>query len=350
MAMSETPPPTDDTEPIDPPQPTRPTDSGASLDDAEIGHDGSSSPESSGDPEAPMILIQYRDRFWPSFLIPPLILVTLASLIVAIAPQVPRTYTALENPLARTESEGASESEDVPTRDNGLTPSQIARPEQLVEPSEPASNDASDIGLSDDLAFDEPPPLPEGLRPLQDPDVLNANEPDELETEAILREIREAAQDKQERLDQLADLKGDPAQIRAEMAREQDFELRNQIARDRTAYRRELRKILQRAGAKAATEIDQLNQRYGRTMTSATRFRMETYLTAQPIRGGRPSPRVVYDLRRIGVPEPVILDIFTYYQSLSINARGGPRNAADALRRAAVALINIPQDADQAKR
>ena len=150
--------------------------------------------------------------------------------------------------------------------------------------------------------------------------------------EQLLQDIQAEAAQKNADLKQRRDLK--------DHAREKiDAESQARVEDERAAFRRDLREAIKLSRKEAATQIDDLCNRYGRNysdeLRSKARFLLERY-------GGKMSREAkVRMLRFHGVPEPGILDFLANDIHRSINSRNGPRDSSDVRIDAAKQLLSL---------
>jgi hypothetical protein len=150
--------------------------------------------------------------------------------------------------------------------------------------------------------------------------------------EQLLQDIQAEAAEKNAELKQRLDLK--------DRAREVvDAESQARVEDERAAFRRELREAIKLSRKEAATQIDDLCNRYGRNysdeLRSKARYLLERY-------GGKMSREAkVRMLRFHGVPEPGILDFLANDIHHMINSRNGPRDSNEVRIDAAKQLLSI---------
>ena len=150
--------------------------------------------------------------------------------------------------------------------------------------------------------------------------------------EQLLQDIQAEAAQKNADLKQRRDLK--------DHAREKiDAESQARVEDERAAFRRDLREAIKLSRKEAATQIDDLCNRYGRNysdeLRSKARFLLERY-------GGKMSREAkVRMLRFHGVPEPGILDFLANDIHRAINSRNGPRDSSDVRIDAAKQLLSL---------
>ena len=148
----------------------------------------------------------------------------------------------------------------------------------------------------------------------------------------LLQDIQAEAAEKNAELKQRRDLK--------DRAREVvDAESQARVEDERAAFRRDLREAIKLSRKEAATQIDDLCNRYGRNyndeLRSKARFLLERY-------GGKMSREAkVRMLRFHGVPEPGILDFLANEIHHMINSRNGPRDSNDVRIAAAKQLLSL---------
>src|SRR5271166_327109 len=118
-----------------------------------------------------------------------------------------------------------------------------------------------------------------------------------------------------------------------------DAESQARVDDERAAFRRDLREAIKLSRKEAATQIDDLCNRYGRNysdeLRSKARFLLERY-------GGKMSREAkVRMLRFHGVPEAGILDFLANDIHFMINTRNGPRDSNEVRIDAAKQLLRI---------
>ncbi|MBV8130329.1 MAG: hypothetical protein JO114_21985 [Planctomycetaceae bacterium] len=150
--------------------------------------------------------------------------------------------------------------------------------------------------------------------------------------EQLLQDIQAEAAEKNAELKQRRVLK--------DRAREViDAESQARVDDERAAFRRDLREAIKLSRKEAATQIDDLCNRYGRNysdeLRSKARFLLERY-------GGKMSREAkVRMLRFHGVPEAGILDFLANDIHFMINTRNGPRDSNEVRIDAAKQLLRI---------
>src|SRR5271166_5335437 len=150
--------------------------------------------------------------------------------------------------------------------------------------------------------------------------------------EQLLQDIQAEEAEKNAELKQRRDLK--------DRAREViDTESQARVDDERAAFRRDLREAIKLSRKEAATQIDDLCNRYGRNysdeLRSKARFLLERY-------GGKMSREAkVRMLRFHGVPEAGILDFLANDIHFMINTRNGPRDSNEVRIDAAKQLLRI---------
>ncbi|MGZ3389132.1 MAG: hypothetical protein ACXVCF_06025 [Isosphaeraceae bacterium] len=201
--------------------------------------------------------------------------------------------------------------------------------------SVPADNDSpfAELDISRRLpastADQEQPAANNGPAAASDPSPDRQPQPTQ---DQLLQDIQAEAAQKNADLKQRRDLK--------DRAREVvDAESQARVEDERAAFRRDLREAIKLSRKEAATQIDDLCNRYGRNysdeLRSKARFLLERY-------GGKMSREAkVRMLRFHGVPEPGILDFLANEIHRSINSRNGPRDSSDVRIDAAKQLLSL---------
>ena len=150
--------------------------------------------------------------------------------------------------------------------------------------------------------------------------------------EQLLQDIQAEAAEKNAELKQRRDLKDHAREV-------VDAESQARVEDERAAFRRDLREAIKLSRKEAATQIDDLCNRYGRNysddLRSKARFLLERY-------GGKMSREAkVRMLRFHGVPEAGILDFLANDIHFMINTRNGPRDSNEVRIDAAKQLLRI---------
>ena len=201
--------------------------------------------------------------------------------------------------------------------------------------SVPADNDSpfAELDISRRLpastADQEQPAANNGPAAASDPSPDRQPQPTQ---DQLLQDIQAEAAQKNADLKQRRDLK--------DRAREVvDAESQARVEDERAAFRRDLREAIKLSRKEAATQIDDLCNRYGRNysdeLRSKARFLLERY-------GGKMSREAkVRMLRLHGVPEAGILDFLANEIHHMVNSRNGPRDSNDVRIDAAKQLLSI---------
>lgn len=150
--------------------------------------------------------------------------------------------------------------------------------------------------------------------------------------EQLLQDIQAEAAEKKAELKQLRDLK--------DRAREVvDSESQARVEDERAVFRRDLREAIKLSRKEAASQIDDLCNRYGRNYSDELRSKAKYLLSRF---GGKMSREdKVRMLRLHGVPEPGILDFLANEIHHMINSRNGPRDSNEVRIDAAKQLLSI---------
>ena len=148
----------------------------------------------------------------------------------------------------------------------------------------------------------------------------------------LLQDIQAEAAQKNADLKQRRDLK--------DRAREVvDAESQARVEDERAAFRRELREAIKLSRKEAATQIDDLCNRYGRNYSDELRNKARYYLERYAGKMSREAK--VRMLRLHGVPEPGILDFLANEIHHMVNSRNGPRDSNEVRIDAAKQLLSI---------
>jgi hypothetical protein len=118
-----------------------------------------------------------------------------------------------------------------------------------------------------------------------------------------------------------------------------DSETQARAEDERAAFRRDLQEAIKLSRREAASQIEDLCNRYGRNYSDELRSK-GTYLLSRF--GGKMSREAkVRMLRLYGIPEPGILDFLAQDIHRLINSRGGPRDSSEVRVDAARQLLHI---------
>jgi hypothetical protein len=117
-------------------------------------------------------------------------------------------------------------------------------------------------------------------------------------------------------------------------------EIRRLAESKRAAFHAELRKLVVELGDRAGPQINNLCEKYGRVTMPEVYDAVQTRLRRSSKRLGRREK--VEMMRRLGLPEPIILDALTRDASRSLKTRGGPRNMDEVRALAGRLLLAIP--------
>ncbi len=290
-------------------------------------------------PPSPVVVVHERPG-WSSLLLPPC-LVLLAAMIVLelrprgpdpsfLRPTMPPPVAGLARPSPPTEAppvvvraEPAPTPAPAPADEPAPPPPAPAPPAIVAEaPAPPAAVVAAEAAgpwVAQDL---DPEPLPEPpAQGLED----FAREAERLR----LQELRMEA-------------------LRAEVERDERVAALRRAKTARADFHADLRAILAAGPTGAAESIEALCDRHGR----GTADEVERALArARANRAGRLARRDrIAMLRRLGLPEAMILDDLAHDQARLIGSRTGPADRPDALVRAARLLLSNPPQAPVAAR
>lgn len=114
----------------------------------------------------------------------------------------------------------------------------------------------------------------------------------------------------------------------------------NRVHSDRVPFRNDLRKVLQEMGDGAGSEIDAICDEHGRTMLPEVRNAYDRLRRLMPSRMSRQEK--IDMMRSVGIPEPVLLDFLANGLHKTMKSRGGPRDEDQVRVQAARALLAIP--------
>jgi hypothetical protein len=148
----------------------------------------------------------------------------------------------------------------------------------------------------------------------------------------MLESLKAEAAEKKAEIRQLRDVKEHARDAMAALAMER-------TEQERVVFRRELSDLLKAGGKTAATQIDELCDKYGRNYSSELREKLRDVLKRTNGRMDRNAK--VRLLRLYGVPEAGILDFLANDLHRYINSRNGPRDPNDVLVSAAKQLLTI---------
>jgi hypothetical protein len=204
----------------------------------------------------------------------------------------------------------------VPTDDdNPFSVFPVSRGSPDQKPSEPPF---------DDLAMNRA-----GARPAEDRPVPTKDQ--------VFDEIRaEAASRKAE----LKEIRGLKERAREEVAAESHQRLESQ----RIDFRQQLEEILKSGSPTKGKEIDELCDKFGRAYDPLIRKKAGYVLSRLP--GKTTLKDKVYALRKVGVPEPGVLDFLANELHRYVNSRNGPRDKDDVRVHAAkqLLLMKLPRN------
>jgi hypothetical protein len=337
------------------------------------------SPESAPTPTPPpQVVIQYCDRSLSSVLAPPLVVLVLAGGIILVraltpdwqgysalrrvqnlkaaqtvatqagpeAPPAPPTPVILLTRAEKTpEPKGAASAETPPTPQ----PNQTPEPDDHVIPATAEGPGAT----PDDSATTAPPAKPKLFDPPAAPAVPpEPAQPDQKQITAMAWDaIRQEAAWQQAHRDwmernklPLAAQASREARQRAQAALDEARDWNN---RARGSFRAELARLVSQGKARSRGDkelfiqwIEQLCQDFTQKIVPAMEDQVHNFLANKAM--GMPRVQRVQWLRRLGWPEPLILDQIWTEEKGRILARNGPRDEAEAAYIAAVQLLNIP--------
>jgi hypothetical protein len=151
----------------------------------------------------------------------------------------------------------------------------------------------------------------------------------------ILDDIQDEAERNEARRQSLAGLKSN--------ARNLLFaEAIAKVEESREAFRKELAQVVAEFGSRAAPQIDQLCEQYGREVLPEIRMyydRARNRMSTPPMTH---TDDVAF-MRSCGLPEPVILDVLCHkLHKSSLRTRGGPRDEHEVRILAAKVLLRVP--------
>ena len=212
----------------------------------------------------------------------------------------------------------------------GLRPVAITpAPERLAAQSPPATSDAS-AGPNATL-------LPEAADLPKDSLVMNGDPVGPpVSKDDILDDIQRESDQKDANQLNMQDLKPRAqAMLLAEAV--------GRVQSSRSSFHTDLKKAIEEFGPNAGQEIERIAQKYGREMPpevkTITRRADRTMPTRITLTG-----RIEF-YRKVGVPEPAILDLISHRIHKEINTRGGPRDEHEVRVRAAQLLLSLPRPA-----
>jgi hypothetical protein len=323
-------------------------------------------PEPAGDaaemPQAPpLVVIEYR-RGLSAMLLPPL-LILLAAVVIGsyqrqtpIRPIVPAsasptpkapgrlimvegsgTGAVVEPIVARTEKRFGP---PAPAVSPAPAPAPVtsADPPRPTPPAEASGPDlaAEAEGPPSPFVPDPPRETPEAkpAPPAGPPALARAEPPEPLPTrEQFEAGLRREAEQKKVEMQEMEELKFE--------ARYREIqETYRKAQEDRIPFQKDLRFLVKTLGKQAGRDINALCEQYGRVTAPEIRDAVTIALKRSPMRMTREAK--VEMIRRLGLPEPMVLDYLAHELHNTINTRGGPRDQNEVRVRAAQLLLNIP--------
>ena len=290
---------------------------------------------------APVVVVQNRGH-WTRHLLPPALILATAGWIHALRPEAP-PWNESDLGVAAGSDRANAKADEAPTHPASDLDSNAA----AVAGTPPTETKASPPELASVPAETPPfPPKPRpdavplGFRPLGDiaePNPRDAakegSNPDDPEGQAEAPRRELAREDRQDRIVPLPD--GPPPR------RFNADEMPRVLRED---FHRELRRLL----AKRDMPRDLMAKEI-RSLRAAHRFQVSEEVrkaAGQVLADGGPKrgqslsiPQTVKSLRRLGVPEPVVLEFIFSREAKTIGGRSGPRDVSDAWIRAARELL-----------
>ncbi len=215
-------------------------------------------------------------------------------------------------------------------------------PPEVEPPVTSGGNPKEEPGGRGEASLPNPPPA---ALPSKNPDVRgpekDAPRPEEPKPEAprpaTKKEIeddirREAARKEAERRAMQS--------IKPPTRRDQIDEARRSAQRSRKPFHEDLRKLLKMAGRAAGPQIESLCDQYGRTTLPEIREAVGTSL--KRTHGGLSRQSKVEMMRRLGLPEPNILEFIANEVHHTLNMPSGPKDPDEVWVRSARILLAIP--------
>lgn len=201
------------------------------------------------------------------------------------------------------------------------------------QPSPPAE-------AGEEVPANTPSPALEPLVEAEDA-VLAANEPERPEAEIVWDDIEAEADAARLEREKAEKLRGESfAQDQASQIARLN-RARGDAEANRAEFLNDLKKMLVKHGRRSGLYISHVVTLYGREVEpemQAAAFRLRQHL-----KSSRATPeRCVLAYRRIGLPEPCILDELSHLLRGTIGSRRGPRNATEVLYFAARKLVSVP--------
>ena len=233
-----------------------------------------------------------------------------------------------------------------------IDPSDGLKPVELVtatpgtkEPNEPDFASEEPPASADNPTFSSSAPTPvetpasdEAAAPAEPMPEVPRTEPTK---DDILNEIRREAEEKEAERKRLADLK---PQAKALMLAESI----ERAASDRQPFHDSLKALIQGNDPDLYQMVDNLCNRYGRSLSDEMKVR---YLKARKLFPNRMTKQAeVLAMRKLGLPEPMILDYLVNKALKTINGLSGPANEREAVIAASKQLLAIrltPKEKDK---
>ena len=323
-------------------------------------------------PAAPVVVIEYREKgLWHRFL--PALLVLLAAIaissfqrptpvrlipnravLVASKPTKPAPPTPILAKLNNTLDPGLTKTASKPSPDqegkgdkppvslfeidpsDGLIPIELSgatpgtkepdEPDFVVE--NPSSPDLKITREPEPIAASDTPPTPDNAEAAPVAEAARA----EPTKDDILNDIRREAEEKESERKRLADLK---PQAKALVLAESIERAQS----DRQPFHNALKELIQSNDPDLYQMVDNLCNRYGRSLSDELKAR---YLKARKVFPKRMSRQAeVIAMRKLGLPEPMILDYLVNNALKSVNGRSGPADERAAVIAASKQLLAI---------
>ncbi len=323
-------------------------------------------------PPPPLVVIHYRNRGIPLVLVPPvLVLAAVLGFQAHRRMSPPRPAVAPPPGLAANSrrppekaSMGVAEETElfVAPGESSLIPApDLWGPLPLVPPVVPATAPAPGPSREEDPPT-PPPAEPErvdeanaaapgpadpaapGFDPFQGPAPLPPPPVPALTKKQVMDKIDLEAEQKAARLRSLEAWRPRLLEKDRKLAEEiravQVVDVQRQAEANRVAFHAELRKLVVALGDRAGPQINSLCEKYGRVTMPEIYDAVQTRLRRTSTRLGRREK--VEMMRRLGLPEPIILDAITRDAARSLNTRGGPRNMDEVRALAGRQLLAIP--------
>lgn len=289
---------------------------------------------------APVVVVQHRGH-WTRHLLPPALILATAGWIHALRPEAP-PWPEADRIAARQTSDAAESSTPIPAPAAPI-PASVSAPAPAVADVPDARGPLPDPQPDPPApALPKPKPkrepVPLGFRPLGDIDDAEPRPEPDGDAQAV-RDLRRELE-RRERREERALADGRPVRDQAPGAGGPQ-----EMARTlRDEFHRKLRHLLAQRDLprdRMAREIQLLRTAHLFDVTDEVRKAAGRVLTDSGARRGpsQSSAQIVKSLRRLGVPEPVVLEFLFSREVKTVGSRSGPRDVHDAWIKAARDLL-----------